>query len=71
MCLFCVIPPLTGVYFYNLHPVYKVDVLGTVVYKRERDDFFCYGGIPAVGNTSHTHTHTRADTHTLTTVVLK
>ncbi|XP_028272891.1 CST complex subunit STN1 [Parambassis ranga] len=32
-----------GVYFYNLHPIYKVDVLGTVVYKRERDDFFCYG----------------------------
>uniref|UniRef100_A0A672H8N2 CST complex subunit STN1 n=1 Tax=Salarias fasciatus TaxID=181472 RepID=A0A672H8N2_SALFA len=32
-----------GIYFYNLHPVYKVDVLGTVVYKRERDDFFCYG----------------------------
>ncbi|XP_027872121.1 CST complex subunit STN1 [Xiphophorus couchianus] len=32
-----------GIYFYNLHPIYKVDVLGTVVYKRERDDFFCYG----------------------------
>ncbi|KAM7393578.1 hypothetical protein PAMP_020438 [Pampus punctatissimus] len=32
-----------GIYFYNLHPVYKVDVLGTVVYKREREDFFCYG----------------------------
>lgn len=35
---------LTGIYFYNLHPIYKVDVLGTVVYKREREDFFCYGG---------------------------
>ncbi|XP_073335626.1 CST complex subunit STN1 isoform X2 [Pagrus major] len=32
-----------GIYFYNLHPIYKVDVLGTVVYKREREDFFCYG----------------------------
>ncbi|KAM4594541.1 CST complex subunit STN1 isoform 2-T2 [Fundulus diaphanus] len=32
-----------GIYFYNWHPIYKVDVLGTVVYKRERDDFFCYG----------------------------
>lgn len=36
---------LTGIYFYKLHPIYKVDVLGTVVYKRERDDFFCYGGV--------------------------
>lgn len=35
---------LLGVYFYNQHPIYKVDVLGIVVYKRERDDFFCYGG---------------------------
>uniref|UniRef100_UPI0037E81392 CST complex subunit STN1 n=1 Tax=Semicossyphus pulcher TaxID=241346 RepID=UPI0037E81392 len=32
-----------GIYFYNSHPIYKVDVLGTVVFKRERDDFFCYG----------------------------
>ncbi|KAM9362707.1 CST complex subunit STN1 [Symphorus nematophorus] len=32
-----------GIYFYNSHPIYKVDVLGTVVYKRERDDFFIYG----------------------------
>ncbi|XP_008277220.1 CST complex subunit STN1 [Stegastes partitus] len=32
-----------GIYFYNKHPIYKVDVLGTVVYKKERDDFFCYG----------------------------
>ncbi|XP_046872521.1 CST complex subunit STN1 [Hypomesus transpacificus] len=36
----CQIP---GIYFYNSHPIYKVDVLGTVVYKREREDFFCYG----------------------------
>uniref|UniRef100_A0A1A8GK52 CST complex subunit STN1 n=1 Tax=Nothobranchius korthausae TaxID=1143690 RepID=A0A1A8GK52_9TELE len=32
-----------GIYFYNLHPIYKVDVLGTVVYKKERENFFCYG----------------------------
>ncbi|KAI2668223.1 CST complex subunit STN1 [Labeo rohita] len=32
-----------GVYFYKSHPLYQVDVLGTVVYKRERDDFYCYG----------------------------
>ncbi|CAJ1053032.1 CST complex subunit STN1 isoform X1 [Xyrichtys novacula] len=31
------------VYFYNSHPIFQVDVLGTVVYKRERDSFFCYG----------------------------
>ncbi|CAN9510018.1 unnamed protein product [Ophioblennius macclurei] len=32
-----------GIYFYNQHPLYQVDILGTVVYKKERDDFFCYG----------------------------
>ncbi|XP_073699039.1 CST complex subunit STN1 [Garra rufa] len=32
-----------GVYFYKTHPLFQVDVLGTVVYKRERDDFYCYG----------------------------
>ncbi|CAL8389570.1 unnamed protein product [Arctogadus glacialis] len=36
----CQVP---GIFFYNSHPIYKVDVLGTVVCKRERDDFFCYG----------------------------
>ena len=46
--LVCVDPLPTGIYFYNLHPIYKVDVLGTVVYKREREDFFCYGGNCAV-----------------------
>lgn len=38
------ISPNLGIYFYNSHPIFKVDVLGTVVYKREREDFFCYGG---------------------------
>ncbi|KAM9454943.1 CST complex subunit STN1 isoform 1-T2 [Clarias gariepinus] len=32
-----------GIYFYKSHPLFQVDVLGTVVYKRERDDFYCYG----------------------------
>uniref|UniRef100_A0A672MU73 CST complex subunit STN1 n=1 Tax=Sinocyclocheilus grahami TaxID=75366 RepID=A0A672MU73_SINGR len=32
-----------GVYFYKTHPLFQVDVLGTVVYKREREDFYCYG----------------------------
>lgn len=32
-----------GVYFYKTHPVSQVDVLGMVVCKREREDFYCYG----------------------------
>ncbi|XP_053708981.1 CST complex subunit STN1 [Synchiropus splendidus] len=32
-----------GVYFFNSRPIYKVHVLGTVVSRREREDFFCYG----------------------------
>lgn len=32
-----------GIYYYNSHPIFKVDVLGLVVSRRERDDFFCYG----------------------------
>ncbi|KAK0136634.1 CST complex subunit STN1 [Merluccius polli] len=43
----CQVP---GIYLYNSHPIYKVDVLGTVVYKREREDFFCYGGNVAAIN---------------------
>ncbi|XP_034043262.1 CST complex subunit STN1 [Thalassophryne amazonica] len=31
------------IYFYNSHPIFNVDVLGTVVYKREKEDFFSYG----------------------------
>lgn len=42
--LVCAHLRFSGIYFYNSHPIYKVDVLGTVVYKRERNDFFCYGG---------------------------
>lgn len=36
----CQVP---GIFFYKLHPIFKVDLLGTVVCKREREDFFCYG----------------------------
>ncbi|KAI4897374.1 hypothetical protein NFI96_017363 [Prochilodus magdalenae] len=32
-----------GIYFYKNHPLFQVDVLGTVVYRREREDFYCYG----------------------------
>ncbi|KAM9792171.1 CST complex subunit STN1 [Neosynchiropus ocellatus] len=32
-----------GIYFFNSRPIYKVHVLGTVVSRRERKDFFCYG----------------------------
>ncbi|KAM9818370.1 CST complex subunit STN1 isoform 1-T2 [Syngnathus typhle] len=34
---------VSDIYFYKSHPIHKVDVLGTVVFKREREDFFCYG----------------------------
>ncbi|XP_077574311.1 CST complex subunit STN1 isoform X2 [Stigmatopora nigra] len=34
---------VAGIYFYKSHPIFNVDVLGTVVYKKEREDFFCYG----------------------------
>ncbi|XP_054634653.1 CST complex subunit STN1 isoform X2 [Dunckerocampus dactyliophorus] len=36
----CQVP---DIYFYKSHPIYKVDVLGTVVYKQEREDFYSYG----------------------------
>uniref|UniRef100_W5KZB4 CST complex subunit STN1 n=1 Tax=Astyanax mexicanus TaxID=7994 RepID=W5KZB4_ASTMX len=32
-----------GIYFYKNHPLFQVGVLGTVVYRREREDFYCYG----------------------------
>ncbi|NXV76530.1 STN1 protein, partial [Atlantisia rogersi] len=32
-----------GVYFYNGHPVRQVDVVGTVVQRKERDAFYNYG----------------------------
>ncbi|KAG5278611.1 hypothetical protein AALO_G00100860 [Alosa alosa] len=32
-----------GVYFFKSHPIFQVDILGTVVFKREREDFYSYG----------------------------
>ncbi|XP_062399091.1 CST complex subunit STN1 isoform X2 [Sardina pilchardus] len=32
-----------GIYFYRSHPIFQVDILGTVVFKREREDFYSYG----------------------------
>ncbi|XP_067393109.1 CST complex subunit STN1 [Emydura macquarii macquarii] len=32
-----------GIFFYNGHPVRQVDVVGTVVLKKERDAFYSYG----------------------------
>ena len=34
----------TGIYLYKSHPIFQVDILGTVVFKREREDFYSYGG---------------------------
>lgn len=33
-----------GIFFYNGHPIRQVDVVGTVVQKKERDAFYNYGG---------------------------
>lgn len=32
-----------GVFFYNGHPIKQVDILGTVIEKREKDSFYSYG----------------------------
>lgn len=32
-----------GIYFYRAHPIFQVDILGIVVFKREREDFYSYG----------------------------
>lgn len=34
---------IPGIFFYNSHPVSKVDILGTVVLTREKDNFYIYG----------------------------
>ncbi|XP_028827345.1 CST complex subunit STN1 [Denticeps clupeoides] len=36
----CQVP---GIYIFNSHPIFQVDVLGIVVFRREREDFFSYG----------------------------
>uniref|UniRef100_A0A8C5WIN1 CST complex subunit STN1 n=1 Tax=Leptobrachium leishanense TaxID=445787 RepID=A0A8C5WIN1_9ANUR len=33
-----------GIFFYNKHPIKQVDILGTIVYVREKDSFYTYGG---------------------------
>ncbi|XP_078421117.1 CST complex subunit STN1 isoform X4 [Cetorhinus maximus] len=35
--------PVPGVFFYKTHPITKVDILGTIVQKREREKFFSFG----------------------------
>ncbi|XP_043912038.1 CST complex subunit STN1 isoform X1 [Protopterus annectens] len=35
---------IPGIFFYNSHPISKVDVFGTVVLTREKDHFYTYGG---------------------------
>ncbi|XP_067909319.1 CST complex subunit STN1 isoform X4 [Heterodontus francisci] len=35
--------PIPGVFFYKTHPITKVDILGTIVQKREREKFFSFG----------------------------
>ncbi|XP_038629223.1 CST complex subunit STN1 isoform X3 [Scyliorhinus canicula] len=35
--------PVPGVFFYKTHPITKVDILGTIVQKRERERFFSFG----------------------------
>ncbi|XP_074928988.1 CST complex subunit STN1 isoform X2 [Chelonoidis abingdonii] len=34
-----------GIFFYNGHPIRQVDVVGTVVLRKERDAFYNYGGL--------------------------
>ncbi|KAM8924406.1 CST complex subunit STN1 [Pelodytes ibericus] len=36
----CQVP---GIFFYNGHPIKQVDILGTVVFVREKDNFYNYG----------------------------
>lgn len=36
--------PISGIFFYNGHPIKQVDILGTVIGVRERDAFYSYGG---------------------------
>lgn len=37
-------PLISGVFFYNGHPIKQVDILGTVIGVREKDAFYSYGG---------------------------
>jgi len=33
-----------GVFFYNGHPIKQVEILGTVIGRKEKDAFYSYGG---------------------------
>ncbi|XP_078080443.1 CST complex subunit STN1 [Mustelus asterias] len=35
--------PIPGMFFYKTHPITKVDILGTIVQRREREKFFSFG----------------------------
>ncbi|XP_038629226.1 CST complex subunit STN1 isoform X6 [Scyliorhinus canicula] len=41
--------PVPGVFFYKTHPITKVDILGTIVQKRERERFFSFGASSPFG----------------------
>ncbi|CAO2585795.1 CST complex subunit STN1 [Lemmus lemmus] len=41
---------MPGIYFYNGHPIRRVDIMGTVIGVRERDAFYSYG--PAAPSTA-------------------
>ncbi|XP_063069790.1 CST complex subunit STN1 [Engraulis encrasicolus] len=34
---------IPGIYFFKTHPIFQVDILGVVVFRREREDFYSYG----------------------------
>ncbi|CAO2585793.1 CST complex subunit STN1 [Lemmus lemmus] len=40
---------MPGIYFYNGHPIRRVDIMGTVIGVRERDAFYSYGVDDATG----------------------
>lgn len=33
-----------GMYFYNGHPIRRVDIMGAVISVKERETFYSYGG---------------------------
>ncbi|XP_045294759.1 CST complex subunit STN1 isoform X3 [Leopardus geoffroyi] len=42
----CQVP---GVFFYNGHPIKQVEILGTVIGRREKDTFYSYGALLTTG----------------------
>lgn len=35
---------ISGIFFYNGHPIKQVDILGTVIGVKEKNTFYSYGG---------------------------